>query len=405
MFDVKKIREDFPMFKNNPGLIYFDNGATALKPQCVIDAVVDYYERYSVNVHRGDYDLSYKADSMYDSVRDTVASFIHCSPKEVVFTAGASFSLNQIAYGLRKSVGEGDVILTTEIEHASSILPFFRICEETGAKIEYVPLDKEGQCTSESFRSAMHDKVKIVVMAQVSNVLGVVQPVKECIQIAHEFGAICVVDGAQSIPHLPVDVKDMDCDFLAFSAHKCCGPTGVGVLYGKYELLDKMEPMFLGGTSNARFDRCGNIILQDTPNKFETGTQHIAGVIGMKAALEYLQSIGMSDIEAYEAELKRYLFDKLSELDNVELYNEHAPTGIVPFNFKGIFAQDAAGYLNSKGIAVRTGNHCAKIVKDVIGTNETIRASLYFYNTKEEIDRFVEVCKEVTLDKCVGIFF
>ncbi|WP_279195292.1 aminotransferase class V-fold PLP-dependent enzyme, partial [Holdemania massiliensis] len=397
MFDVLKIRQDFPMLHHHTmqshPLVYLDNAATTFKPQCVIDAVVRYYTDQTANVHRGDYEISYQVSEAYEKTREDVARFIHAQPKEIVFTAGASASLNLVAYGYgRKYLKAGDVILSTEAEHASNILPWFKVAEETGAQIEYIPLTEDGQLTLENFRQAMHESVKIVAVADITNVLGYVAPIEEMTRIAHERGAIVVCDGAQSVPHTPTDVQAWGVDFLAFSAHKMCGPTGVGVLYGKYELLQKTDPFMLGGGSNARFDMCGNILLKDAPYKFEAGTPNIEGVLGLQQAVRYLESIGMEQIQAYEHELKAYAIEKLKKLDNLILYNPTSPTGIIAFNVKDVFAQDAAGYLNSQGIAVRSGNHCAKILLNVLKTSETIRASLYFYNTKEDVDRFVQAC-------------
>ena len=387
-------------------LVYLDNAATTFKPQCVIDAVVRYYTEQTTNVHRGDYEISYQVSEAYEKTREDVARFIHAEPKEIVFTAGASASLNLVAYGYgRKYLKPGDVILSTEAEHASNILPWFKVVEETGAKLEYIPLTEDGRLTLENFHKAMHEQVKIVAVADITNVLGYVAPIEEMTRIAHEHGAIVVCDGAQSVPHTPTDVKAWDVDFLAFSAHKMCGPTGIGVLYGKFELLQKTDPFMLGGGSNARFDMCGNILLKDAPYKFEAGTPNIEGVLGLQQAVRYLENIGMDKIEAYEYELKAYAIEKLKKLDNLILYNPTSPTGIIAFNVKDVFAQDAAGYLNSKGIAVRSGNHCAKILLNVLKTSETIRASLYFYNTKEDVDRFVQACSEITLENCVGLFF
>ena len=387
-------------------LVYLDNAATTFKPQCVIDAVVRYYTEQTTNVHRGDYEISYQVSEAYEKTREDVARFIHAEPKEIVFTAGASASLNLVAYGYgRKYLKPGDVILSTEAEHASNILPWFKVVEETGAKLEYIPLTEDGRLTLENFRKAMHEQVKIVAVADITNVLGYVAPIEEMTRIAHEHGALVVCDGAQSVPHTPTDVKAWDVDFLAFSAHKMCGPTGIGVLYGKFELLQKTDPFMLGGGSNARFDMCGNILLKDAPYKFEAGTPNIEGVLGLQQAVRYLENIGMDKIEAYEHELKAYAIEKLKKLDNLILYNPTSPTGIIAFNVKDVFAQDAAGYLNSKGIAVRSGNHCAKILLNVLKTSETIRASLYFYNTKEDVDRFVQACSEITLENCVGLFF
>lgn len=405
MLDVDKIRKDFPMIQNNPDLVYLDSAATSLKPQCVIDAVVDFYTKHTSNVHRGDYRVAEINDKLYDGTRNLVAELIHCDKDEVVYTHNVSHSLNQIAFGLKPILKKGDTVLITYAEHASNVLPWFALQKEIGINIEYIETDGEANITIDTFKKAMHEGVKVVSVAEVTNVLGSIQPIKEMCEIAHSYGAYMIVDGAQSVPHMKVDVKDLDVDFLGFSAHKMCGPSGVGILYGKKKLLDTMEPVFYGGDMNARFNKDGEMLLKDTPVKFEAGTPNIEGVIGTGAAIQYLLSIGLDNIHEYEKELRAYAIDKLSQLDNIEIINPNNLYGPIDFNAKGVFAQDAAGFLASKNIAVRSGNHCAKILHNIIHTDQSIRASLYFYNTKEEIDRFVEACKEITLENCVGIFF
>lgn len=405
MLDVDKIRKDFPMIENNLDLVYLDSAATSLKPQCVIDAVVDFYAKHTSNVHRGDYRVAEINDKLYDGTRNFVAELIHCDKDEVVYTHNVSHSLNQIAFGLKPMLKKGDTVLITYAEHASNVLPWFALQKEIGINIEYIETDNEANITIDTFKKAMHEGVKVVSVAEVTNVLGSIQPVKEMCEIAHSYGAYMIVDGAQSVPHMKVDVKDLDVDFLGFSAHKMCGPSGVGILYGKKKLLDAMEPVFYGGDMNARFNKDGEMLLKDTPVKFEAGTPNIEGVIGTGAAIQYLLSIGLDNIHEYEKELRAYAIDKLSQLDNIEIINPDNLYGPIDFNAKGVFAQDAAGFLASKNIAVRSGNHCAKILHNIIHTDQSIRASLYFYNTKEEIDRFVEACKEITLENCVGIFF
>lgn len=405
MLDVDKIRKDFPMIQNNPDLVYLDSAATSLKPQCVIDAVVDFYSKHTSNVHRGDYRVAEINDKLYDGTRNLVAELIHCDKDEVVYTHNVSHSLNQIAFGLKPMLKKGDTVLITYAEHASNVLPWFALQKEIGINIEYIETDEEANITIDTFKKAMHEGVKVVSVAEVTNVLGSIQPIKEMCEIAHSYGAYMIVDGAQSVPHMKVDVKDLDVDFLGFSAHKMCGPSGVGILYGKKKLLDAMEPVFYGGDMNARFNKDGEMLLKDTPVKFEAGTPNIEGVIGTGAAIQYLLSIGLDNIHEYEKELRAYAIEKLSQLDNIEIINPNNLYGPIDFNAKGVFAQDAAGFLASKNIAVRSGNHCAKILHNIIHTDQSIRASLYFYNTKEEIDRFVEACKEITLENCVGIFF
>ncbi|MGB4985371.1 MAG: SufS family cysteine desulfurase [Erysipelotrichaceae bacterium] len=407
MFDVKQIRKDFPML-NNKGinghpLVYFDNAATTFKPQVVIDAVVNYYTNLSVNANRGDYELSYQVSKEYEDARKTVGKLLNCDSKSIVFTSGASMSLNLVAYGYgQKFLNQNDVILSTEAEHASNILPWFKVSEKTKAIIEYIPLDEDGKITIDNFKKAMHERVKVVCFANITNVMGFVAPMDEMIKIAHEYGAIVVVDGAQSVPHMPIDVIKSDIDFLAFSGHKMMGPTGVGVLYGKYELLEKMDPFMMGGGSNARFDICGNILLKHPPYKFEAGTPAIEAVLGFKAAIEYLMQYSMQDIFDYEHNLRQYLLAEMKKMDNIIIYNEHASTGIITFNVKDIFAQDVACYLSTQGVCVRSGNHCAKILMNVLKTSETLRASIAFYNTKEEVDLFIEALKKVNIENCIN---
>lgn len=406
MFDVNEIRKDFPMLVNHPELIYFDNGATSLKPKCVIDAVNDFYMHHTSNVHRGDYAIAAQNDALYDETRKQVAKLINCTPDEVVYTHNVSQSMNQIAYGMGHDfLKAGDTVLISKVEHASNILPWFHLEQEHGIKVRYIPTDDEGNISIEEFEKCFDETVKAVSVAEVTNVLGSVQPVKQMCRIAHEHGAYMIVDGAQSVPHMPVDVRDLDIDFMGFSAHKMCGPGGVGILYGKKELLEKMTPMLYGGDMNARFYSNGEVILKDVPVKFEAGTPNIEGVIGTGEACRYLMQVGMDNIHQYEMELRAYLCEQLSKLDNIVIYNKDNLSGPIDFNVKDVFAQDAASYLASKNIAVRSGNHCAKLLHEVIGTDQTLRASLYFYNTKEEVDRFVKEAANITIENAIGIFF
>ena len=399
MYDVNKIREKFGMFANNKqmqnhNLVYLDNAATTFKPYVVLDAIAEYYNEYCVNAYRGDYDLAHKVDVMYDEARQTVADFINCDKTEVIFTSGTTNSLNLVAFGYgSKFLTSDDEVLLTQAEHASNVLPWFKVSEMTGCSIGYIPLNEEGRLTIENVKKSITEKTKVISIAHVTNVLGYIVPIKEICKIAHEKGIIVVVDGAQSVPHLKTDVKDLDCDFLAFSGHKMCGPTGIGVLYGRYSLLEKMDPLMSGGGMNARFDMCGNISLLLPPYKFEAGTQNIEGVLGLKKAIEFINDIGIDNIHEHEMELHKYALEKLEKLDNVIIYNKNADSGIITFNIKGVFAQDAATYLNSKGICVRSGQHCAKILMDFLNTHATLRASFYLYTTKEEVDALVEACK------------
>lgn len=405
MFDLKDVRNDFPMLKNNPDIVYFDSAATSLKPNAVIDAVNNFYTRYTSNIHRGDYDISFVTSKAYEDTRNAVKEFINAEDlKEIVFTSGDTESLNTVSYGYMEThLKKGDVILTSELEHASSILPIYRVCEKTGAEFKFIELNEDGSFNLDKYLECFNKyNVKFVSLTYVSNVLGYINPIKEICKIAHDNGALVCIDAAQAVPHIKVDVKDLDVDFLTFSAHKMLGPSGIGVLYGKLELLNETTPLLLGGGANARFDNCGNIILKNTPYKFEAGTPNIEGVLGLGAAVKYLNDIGMDKIHEYDMSLVTYTINELSKLDNVVVYNKKSKASLVTFNVKGVFAQDAATYLNKNGICVRSGNHCAKILHNVIGTNETIRASLYFYNTKEEIDKFIEVVKNTTLENCIG---
>ncbi len=406
MFDVMKIRQDFAMIRNHPELIYFDNGATSFKPDCVLDTLMDYYRNYNSNIHRGDYDISFYASKRYEEVRGIVRELLNArSDEEIIFTAGDTASINTIAYGYgEKFLKKGDVILSTEVEHASDILPWFRTAKKTGAEIRFVPVDDQGRFLMDEYTRCLDEgNVKLVCVTYVSNVLGYKYPAKEIVSRAHEHGALVSLDAAQAAPHIPIDVQDLDVDFLSFSSHKMCGPEGIGVLYGKKPLLDQMDPLLLGGGGNARFDASGNVILKNTPHQFEAGTPNIGAVIALGEAIRYIRKIGLDQIDEYESRLAHYFVEKIKDLDNIIIYNPHTETGIVSFNVKGVFSQDAASYFNSKNIAVRSGNHCAKMLVDIIGVSDTIRASFYFYNTFEEIDRFVDVLRETTLEKCIEV--
>ena len=399
MFDVNKIRKDFPILKgvtmqNNP-LIYLDSAATTLKPQCVIDAVCDYLTLYSANAHRGDYDLSYQVDTKYEKTRQIIADFIDApSDQNIVFTYGTTDGLNMVAQGfVEKNIGANDEILISVSEHASNILPWFDVADKTNAKIKYIDLDDQGRITLENVKKAITKKTKYIAIAQMTNVLGNIAPIKEICALAHQYDIKVIVDGAQSTPHMKVSMIDLDCDFFVFSGHKMCGPTGVGILYGKAELLEIMVPTRHGGGSNARFYYDGRVNLKEAPAKFEAGTPNIEGVIGLGAAIQYLKEVGMDNIHAYEQELRKYAIEKLLQLDNIEIYNVHA-AGPIAFNIKGVFSQDGASLFNKHGMAVRSGQHCAKILNEYLDVNHTLRMSLYLYNTKEEIDEFIRVCQK-----------
>lgn len=388
------LKEDFPML--NKDLIYFDNGATTFKPQCVIDAIVDYYTNYTANAHRGDYQISLQVDMAYESVRDKVQKFINAKNREeIIFTSGATEALNMVVNGFFEHILEpGDEIVITDSEHASTVLPWFRLANKMGIVIKYIPLDKDFHITMDAVRKIVTPKTKVIALAEITNVVGDVRPIKEICSFAHERDIFVVVDGAQSVPHKKTDVQDSDVDFLTFSAHKMCGPTGVGVLYGKLPLLDSLDPIKMGGGMNESFDNENSIFLKELPMRLEAGTPNIAGVIGLGAAIDYLNKIGMDNILVEEINLKKYLVEKLSKISHVDIINEECDSGIVSFNIDGIFPQDVAIYLDKYNICVRAGNHCAKILKKSVGVKNTVRISLYFYNTKEEIDSLIELLKD-----------
>lgn len=383
-------REDFPMFKQD--YIYLDNGATTFKPQAVIDAITDYYSNYSANAHRGDYSISYKVDLEYEGARKKVAEFINADVNEIVFNSGATEGLNTIVSGFFDHLLEpGDEIIISKSEHASNVLPWFRLANKFNLKIVYVPLDANLHITLEGIKSVITPNTKVIALAEITNVVGDIRPIKAICEYAHKNNIFVVVDGAQSTPHKKTDVKDSDVDFLVFSGHKMCGPTGIGVLYGKKELLEELDPLILGGGMNESFDSEKEIYLKDIPQRLEAGTPNIAGAIGLGTAIDYLQNIGMDNISIYEQKLKNYLVSKLLEIEHIKIINEEAGSGIVAFNIEGIFSQDVAYYLNKYNVCVRAGNHCAKILKSVTGVKNTVRVSLYFYNTFEEIDALIEL--------------
>lgn len=403
MIDPMKIREDFPMFVNKvtmqgQPIDWLDNASTTFKPYSVEKAVCSYYESHTSNSHRGDYDLCFQMDEKILEVRGKVAAFLNADPTEIVFTSGTTNSINLVAFGYgAKYLKPDDEILITQAEHASNVLPWFKVAEMTGCKIGYIPLEKDGRLTSESLQKAINPHVKLVCIAHVTNVLGYIAPLKEIAAICHQNGALLVADGAQSVPHIKTDVKDLDVDFLSFSGHKMLGPTGIGVLYGKFMLLQKTDPFMTGGGMNAKFDMCGDVNYLQPPLRFEAGTQNLEGIVGLGAAIDYLNKVGLEKIQAHEAMLKRYCVEELRKTGAVTIYNPLSEAGIVAFNVDGVFAQDAATYFNSKGIAVRSGQHCAKILIDFLQTVATLRASFYLYTTKEDIDRLVDAvktCKE-----------
>ncbi len=391
-------REDFDLLKQD--IIYFDNGATTLKPHLLAEAISDYYNNYSANAHRGDYDISLKVDENFEKSRFLVSDFIGADSNEIIFTNNATDSLNKIVLGYFSHYLEPeDEVLITTSEHASNVLPWFELAKNKGITVSYIPLDNIHHVTLDNVKKSITKHTKVISLAHITNVIGDVRPLKEIIEFAHMNNILVVVDGAQSVPHMKIDVKDLDIDFLAFSAHKMCGPTGVGVLYGKYELLKKMYPLIVGGGMNGSFEANGDVSYNEPPYFYEAGTPNIAGVIGFGKVIEYLNQIGMDNIHKRELELRNYALHRLKEIDDIIIYNEYSQSGIIAFNYKDIFAQDLAIYLNKYHICVRAGNHCAKILKDEINIKNTCRLSFYFYNTEEEIDKLIEVLKNPNIKK------
>ena len=386
-------RNDFELLNKN--IVYFDNGATTLKPKCVKEAICNYYMEYTANAHRGDYSLSATVDSLYGGTREKIRDFINAKEtSEIVFTSGTTNSMNMIVSGFfRNYLKRDDEVLVTLSEHASNILPWFILQKEIGIKVKYIELNDKHEVTIGNVKKAITDKTKVISLAMVTNVIGDERPIKEISKIAHDNNILMVVDAAQGAPHKKIDVQDMDIDFMAFSGHKMYGPTGIGVLYGKFDLLDKLIPMNYGGGMNAMFTKDGYLELREIPTRLEGGTPNIEGVLGLSAAIDYLNNIGMDKINKYERGLRKYLINELSKLDFITIYNKDVDTNIVAFNIDGVFAQDTAIYLDKYNICVRAGNHCAKMIDNVFNISNTVRISLSFYNTKEEVDLLINVLK------------
>ena len=395
--DISKIRKDFPILTrkmSDKPLVYLDNGATTLKPQPVIDAVVNYYTYLGANAHRGDYEMSAQVDAAFEGARVRTQKFLNAKHKEeIVFTSGSSEGLNLVAMMVTEQLlHEGDVILSDESEHASSILPWMQAGKKKGTKIDYIPLDEEGKITVENFKSVLTDQVKVVAIAMVSNVLGFVAPVKEIAKICHERGILLVIDGAQSTPHLNIDVQDLDCDFFTLSGHKMLGPTGIGVLYGKEDILNQMNPIEFGGEM-IDFVYEQEATWKELPWKFEAGTPNIAGAIALGTAVDYLSALGMENIHAYEQELVDYVLPKLQAINDLIVYGPEDPSqhaGVIAFNIDGLHPHDVATALDYEGVAVRAGHHCAQPLINHLGISSAARASFYIYNTKEDCDKLVE---------------
>lgn len=386
-------REDFPIL-NNREMAYLDNGATTQKPKQVLEALKKFYENENANPHRGAYALSMEATEVYENTRNKIAKFINAkNSEEIIFSKNATESLNLIAYsyGL-DNLKENDEVVLSIMEHHSNIVPWQYVTKKTKSKLKYMYINDDFEISKKEIEEKITDKTKIVGITQVSNVLGTINPVKDIIKYAHEKGAIVILDASQSIPHFKIDVQDLDADFVVFSGHKMLAPLGIGVLYGKKELLQKMNPFLMGG------DMIEYVHEQETtfaplPNKFEAGTQNVEGVVGLGAAIDYINKIGYENIEKEEKELTAYARKELEKLDFLDLYltpNEENHSSVFSFNIKGIHPHDVASILDTEGVYVRSGNHCAQPLLRYLGIDSTCRASLYFYNTKEEIDKLVK---------------
>ena len=387
-------RDDFTILRDS-NMVYFDNGATTLKPDRVRDAVNKYYNEYTANIHRGDYTNSLKVSKLYDECRSLVCNYINAKhPSEIIFTSGATASLNYIVFGYFKNhLKRGDEVIITEMEHASNVIPWFILQKEIGIIIKYIPLDEKNEVTISNLKKVISDKTKVVSIAHVTNVIGDVRNISAISKVCHDNNILLVVDAAQSIAHEHIDVTNMDIDFLAFSGHKMYGPTGIGVLYGKFNLLKEMQPIMYGGGMNALFNKDGYLELKDLPDRLEGGTPNIEGVLGLAEAIRYLNDLGLDNIRKYEHDLQKYLVSELKKLNFITIYNRDNDSSIVAFNINGVFSQDTAIYLDKYKICVRAGNHCAKLSKDLFNVANTCRVSLSFYNTRSEVDLLINVLK------------
>ena len=385
-------KEDFPIFKNRD-IAYLDSGATAQKPQIVIDAINNFYDKFNANPHRGAYTLSVEATAVYEDTRAKIAKFINAKhPEEIIFSKNASESLNLLAYsyGL-DNLKKGDDVVISIMEHHSNLVPWQFVTQKTGSELKYMYINDEFELSKEEIESKITDNTKIVGITHISNVLGTINNVKEIIKYAHKKGAVVIVDASQSIPHMKIDVQDLDADFLVFSGHKMFAPLGIGVLYGKRELLNKMNPFLMGG------DMIEYVYEQKTtfaplPNKFEAGTQNVEGVVGLGAAIDYINSIGYDKIQEHDREIVEYAREKLSKLDYLDIYmtpNVENHSAVISFNIKGVHPHDVASILDSENVCVRSGNHCAQPLMRFLDIDSTCRASFYIYNTKEDVDRLV----------------
>jgi cysteine desulfurase/selenocysteine lyase len=394
MFDVEKIRKDFPILDrevNGKPLIYFDNAATSQTPNAVIETIVDYYSNYNANIHRGVHTLSQEATNAYEKARLKIQRHFNAKKScEIILTSGTTHGINLVASGFASMLEQGDDIIVSALEHHSNIVPWQMLCEKTGAQLKVIPMTLAGELDMKAYDKLLSTNTKLVFVNHVSNALGTINPIKEIIDKAHSCGAAVLIDGAQATPHMKPDVQELDCEFYTCSAHKLCGPTGVGMIYGKEEWLNKLPPYQGGGEmiSEVTFEKTS---YADLPHKFEAGTPNISGVIAFGAALDYMNAIGFDQIETYEQELLSYATKKISEIEGVKIYGTSPyKAAVLSFNLEGIHPYDVGSIIDKLGIAVRTGHHCAQPVMDYYKIPGTIRASFAFYNTKKEIDIFIE---------------
>ncbi|WP_151039914.1 cysteine desulfurase [Bacillus safensis] len=396
--NIKDVREQFPILHqqvNGHDLVYLDSAATSQKPRVVIDAMNEYYRSYNSNVHRGVHTLGTKATDAYEGAREKVRAFIRASSvQEIIFTRGTTTALNTVAISYaRANLKEGDEIVITHMEHHANIIPWQQAAKATGATLKYIPLQEDGTLSLEDVKQTITHQTKIVAVTHVSNVLGTINPIKEIAKIAHDHGAIIVVDGAQSTPHMQIDVQDLDCDFFAFSGHKMCGPTGIGVLYGKKGLLNNMEPAEFGGEMIDFVDLYDST-WKELPWKFEAGTPIIAGAVGLGKAIDFLNDIGMEEVSRYEHQLATYALERFKELDGATVYGPQHRAGLVTFNLDDVHPHDASTVLDTEGVAIRAGHHCAQPLMKWLGVSATARASFYLYNTEEEIDLLIAALRK-----------
>ncbi|MGE1117615.1 cysteine desulfurase [Bacillus aerius] len=396
--NIKDVREQFPILHqqvNGHDLVYLDSAATSQKPRVVIDAMNEYYRSYNSNVHRGVHTLGTRATDAYEGAREKVRAFIGASSvQEIIFTRGTTTALNTVAISYaRANLKEGDEIVITHMEHHANIIPWQQAAKATGATLKYIPLQEDGTLSLEDVKQTITHQTKIVAVTHVSNVLGTINPIKDIAKIAHDHGAIIVVDGAQSTPHMQIDVQDLDCDFFAFSGHKMCGPTGIGVLYGKKDLLNNMEPAEFGGEMIDFVDLYDST-WKELPWKFEAGTPIIAGAIGLGKAIDFLNDIGMEEVSRYEHQLATYALERFKELEGATVYGPQHRAGLVTFNLDDVHPHDASTVLDTEGIAIRAGHHCAQPLMKWLGVSATARASFYLYNTEEEIDELMAALRK-----------